>query len=130
MRAASVDECASEGTTPTVFVRETNREVSYEFMTGKRYDSKILYVKEEQQLYVWCASSKSVAYYVCYESKCGNRVYFLDEKCFIAESKPHEHPNQAQMYFNLRALNEIKGILLNGSNRLKARQVFDDVMKR
>lgn len=109
---------------------ETSSKSGVNMDTKTTPHTAILFVKEEQQFYVRKSSSKAVVSYVCYEAQCNRKVYFWNGKYFIPESKPHTHPHQTEMYFNLYALNEIKGVLQNGGNRLRPRQVFDDVMKR
>lgn len=104
-----------------------NFEFSYEFVPGFQHNSKLLYVKEEQQLY--CYNSRKQICYKYYLKNCNRRVYIRDGKCFAA-SELHNHSNQVGLYTDLRALNEMKRMAGNVDNHLKARVIFDIVKAR
>lgn len=104
-------------------------EFTYEFVPGYRKNSKLLYVKEEKQLYYFNVKVKDSYSYTCYLKNCNRRVHIRDGKCF-AVSKLHNHSNQAGLYTDLRALNEMKRMAGNIDNRLKVREIFDTVKAR
>lgn len=106
-------------------------EVDFEMMPGLRYNSMLLFVKNEQQFY--CLNTTSSNYgdaYKCYVSGCSRRIYVRNGKCFINNSSSHKHPNKSNLYFNLCALNEIKTVLRSVENQQNPRKVFDDVIGR
>ncbi|XP_055304295.1 uncharacterized protein LOC129569479 [Sitodiplosis mosellana] len=131
-RLVSVKRGINGGATQSGCPRVAKREVTYEFMTGFNYNSNLLYVKEEQQFYRRNGVAKGTIclYYTCYVRGCHCKMHIRDGKCFVAGSRLHNHPNQAEMYVNLCALNEMKRIMRSVNNHLMPKQVFDSVMKR
>lgn len=130
-RAVQVDSIDS-GITADEYIRCTNTAIQYEIMPGMRHTSKVLYTHDECQLYL--KNSKSVVGegWKCYYALggCLARVHLLNGKCTFANSNQHTHARPDQLVGNLRALNEIKSILCSVNNRLKPREVFEQVVKR
>lgn len=113
-----------------VFLAKRNREVICEFLPGQRYNSKVAYVAEEQQLYYRNKSIANGDVYNCYQDKCRRKLHHRNGKCFVAGYGLHDHPDQQKTYINLCALNEMKRIMRSADNRLRARKVFERVIKR
>lgn len=91
----------------------TQIEVPFEFVTGKRSDSVLLYTRVEKQLYRKCSKYESKYYsYRCRIKDCKSRVYyeFATEKCVMKTKKfiPHNHGDQQDDYNNLKLLKEMK----------------------
>lgn len=91
----------------------TQIEIPFEFVTGKRSDSVLLYTRIDKQLYRKCSKYESKYYsYRCRIKDCKSRVYyeFATEKCFKKPKKfiPHSHGDQEDDYKNLKLSNEIK----------------------
>ncbi|XP_055304296.1 uncharacterized protein LOC129569480 [Sitodiplosis mosellana] len=129
-RLVSVYRGRSGGATQSGCPRVANREVTYEFMTGFKYSSNLLYVKEEQQFYRRKWAKPDYVIYMCYVNTCRCKVHIRDGRCFISGTELHDHPNQTEMYANFCALNEMKRIMRNVDSLLSPRQVFDSVMTR
>lgn len=110
--------------------RKPNTKVSYKIMPGYRYNSKVLFCPEEQQFYLANTPSKVGMAYTCYVSDCKCRVHIQNNECYIVNAMAHNHEEKTWMYYNLCALNEIKGILRSSDNQLSPEEVFDDVIKR
>ena len=127
-RQASKNRNVNYGAKSNGFIRAANCEVNYEFVPF-RYPTNLLYVMEEQQFYKRIKREKPNVY-TCYEDECHCKVYVRDGKCFVAETGSHNHSNQAQMYINLCAKNEMKKIIGSVNNHLKPKQVYKEVMKR
>lgn len=116
---------------PFNFLRTKNHELPYEMMPGFRFNSNVLYSPEEKQFYIRNSSSSKVGIgYTCYVNECTARVHVRDMKCYVADTKPHDHQNKSDMYINLSALNEMKRMLRSFYNRMTPKQVFDDVISR
>lgn len=126
-------ECPDERTSLSDFIRKSGVTVTFEYIQGFYKNPTLLYVKEEQQFYKGKPSNPSRTRpqpYLCYVDGCRCRVNIHDGKCFIAGRGSHNHENNAQMYINLKAFNEMRQKILNSSGRLKSKQVFTEVMKR
>ena len=106
-----------------------NREVTCEFMSGYRYNSKLAYVAEEKQLYYKQKAIIGGEIYTCYDSECRRKLHIRNGKCFLGGNGLHDHSNDEETYINLCALNEMKRILRSADNRLAPKKVFDLVMK-
>ena len=113
-----------------VFLAEYNREVICEFLPGQRYNSKVAYVAEEQNLYYRNKSIANGDVYNCYHDGCRRKLHCRNGKCVVAGYGLHDHPNHQELYINLLALNEMKRIMRSADNRLRARKVFERVIKR
>ena len=124
------DTAVVDSSAVSTFVRVTNAKVTYEIMPGFRYTSKLLYVKEEKQFYVKNTKSNIGIGYTCYHDGCSRRVHLRGENCFIGDNGVHDHSDKSEMYVNLCALNEMKGILRSADKRRTTREVFNDVMTR
>lgn len=111
-------------------IRKLNTKLSYEMMPGFRFNSNLLFCPEEQQFYVANSSSEIGLGYTCYMNECRCRVHIRNDECYIGNTMAHNHERKMGMYYNLRALNEIKHILNSVDNQLSPKQVFDDVTKR
>lgn len=84
----------------------------YEFVTGIRTNSCLIYDRDEKQLFTNSVNgSKFGVTYRCQERKCRARRILCDNKMLIKmnNSKPHNHDsNKEQIVKNLRALNSWK----------------------
>lgn len=110
--------------------RVENCELSYEMIPGFRFDTILLYSKDELQFYVRNSRSRFGIIYACFHDSCLARVRVLNGKCFVANSVRHMHENKIEMYRNLCALNEMKSVYRSDSNQLTAKEVFNKVMKK
>lgn len=115
-------------------IRKPNTKVSYEMMPGFHINSNILFCPDEQQFYrintTKMLKTIRVRSYVCREDGCRCRVHIQNDECYISDAMAHDHGMKTQTYYNLCSLNEVKRILDSVQNKLSAKQVFDDVIKR
>lgn len=80
--------------------------MEYEFLCGKKINSKILYIKNEKQLYKLKSKNGNKNYYTCYYKSCNSRVEFLvsSNVCIKPKNfKDHEHQNREE----LKSINKI-----------------------
>lgn len=92
---------------------ETHTQIPFEFITGQRSDSILLYTINDKQLYRKCSMYKSKYYsYRCRVKNCKSRVYyeFESEKCFMRPKSfiLHNHGDQEDQFKNLRVATQIK----------------------
>lgn len=130
--AVTVDNAATEtqGNDDTSFDRIINCEIPFEIISGKQYNSKLLWSSNEKQFYLKNTSSKIGIGYTCYSNNCTARVHLRDDKCFIANSDEHQHTNEEQLFINLTALNEIRNILTSVENNSSPKVVFNTVVAK
>lgn len=98
-------------TRQTTHVRPTVQfTMEYEFISGKRRDSNLLYTIGEQQLYRKKSMYKNKEFYNCYIKKCKSRIFITDgvvcQKC--PDFMEHNHGVQKALYEELKVLNNIK----------------------
>lgn len=114
-------------------VRKPYTIVSYEIMPGFESGSKVLFCPEEQQFYshsCYNCIHDWAQFYDCQVDGCECEVYVREDACFIHNSMAHNHGKKTQTYYDLCSLNEMKRILDSVHNKLSAKQVYDDVIKR
>lgn len=92
---------------------DTHTQIPFEFITGKRSDSILLYTINDKQLYRKCSIYKSKYYsYRCRVKNCKSRVYyeFDTKKCFMRPKSfiSHNHGDQEDEVKNLKVATEIK----------------------
>lgn len=83
----------------------------FEFVAGKRHDSKLLYLIDEKQLYKKKSLYKQKTFYTCYKNSCKARVEMLENKICVRSGKNSEHcehPSQEDTYQELKSLENIK----------------------
>lgn len=111
--------------------REPHTRVSYEFISGLRFNSNVLFCRDEQQFYQFNKTSVNNGHtYRCIEHGCRCRVYILNEECYISNAVAHNHGKKARNDYFLCALNEMRRILHWAHNQLSPKEVFDYVIKR
>lgn len=87
----------------------------FEFVSGKRSNSRLIYTTEEKQLYRVNRKlvDGSVAY-LCRVEKCSVRIYLKNERVFgYSPINEHSHGDQAKDKFNFQIYNEIKKDCMN-----------------
>lgn len=107
-------------------------EITYEYMPGKRMNSKILWSINEQQFYCKNTITRDGAYaYKCYEKNCWARV-FVDEtsgKCVKSKTNSfHDHGTKTELYNELKLKNEIKIQCLAAAPDSSVKDIFDKVV--
>lgn len=105
-----------------------SREISFELMGGYRYNSILIFSKEENQFYCKNSTSKMGVGYTCYVPECQARVHLRDGKCFISNAVTHNHEDKKEMYTDLIVMNKCKRILRSVENRKDPKEVFDSVI--
>lgn len=86
-------------------------ELEYEFLCGKKINSKLLYLKTEKQLFKLKSKNSEKCYYVCYFKPCNSRVELLLANSICVKPKKqknHNHPTQEKKYEELKAIESIK----------------------
>lgn len=102
--------------------------LAFEIMSGKRRNSKVLYIIDEKQFYLQKSEAKGRQYYTCYERNCKSRVILEKGQCRKAtDFIEHNHRDQQQLYDELKALNEIKDKCLDVSSTLGAANVVNGI---
>lgn len=110
----------------------------YEFVSGKKKNSRLLYECDEKQLFSINAKGKLGNIYRCYDRKCPARRTLCDNGVLIKlhTAKPHNHAtNQEQIYKNLRALSSLKSkcstieSIAGGSKIGTVRTIFNRVVQ-
>lgn len=85
--------------------------MDYVFVTGKRVDSNLLYLKDEKQLFKINSKNRKKKIYMCYVKDCKSRV-FIDNNaiCYKVNNyvEHNHHDNQEHAYKQLKLINEIK----------------------
>lgn len=140
LQSASVPESSENNSTPTQFdgnddhlqsKRIVGAIVSYEMVSSLKFRSKkMLFCREEQQLYRHKHKLKKSHTYICNEVGCKCRVRIQNDKCFIGNGVVHNHDKQMGLYYNMCALNEMRHILDSDDDNLWPENVFRDVNKR
>lgn len=99
------------------------RFLSYEFITGDRINSKLLFTTDEKHIYRFNAEGKCGNTYLC--KKCNSRVVVRKDKMCIQYEKyfRHNHEKEEQKHKELNVLNIIKqkcadiSTLMNGKKQ-------------
>lgn len=95
--------------------------LEFEIISGKRINSKVLYVKEEKQCYIRKSESKGTIYYTCYKKSCKSRVILKNGQCSkVVNFTQHNHSDQHAFYEELKALSQVKKICLDGTTIIGA----------
>lgn len=95
--------------------------LAFEVMSGKRRNSKVLYVKDEKQFYIRKSEAKGRIYYTCYVKTCKSRVTLENGLCRKApDFVEHDHSDQCELHAELKALNQIKEQCSDIANTLGA----------
>lgn len=109
----------------------------YDFVSGKKITSKLLYIPEDKHLYKIKRYGKEQNTYICRKNGCNSRVYLkLNGNCAYPNPKiSHDHTTQEEEYQNLKILENIKNVcksgnpLENGSRQLPSvREIYDATM--
>lgn len=82
--------------------------VDYEIISGKRRNSKLVYVISEQQLYIRKTKYKTKQFYVCYAKDCKSRVYIQNDQCYKSADGEHNHADQKELYEEMKVMSNIK----------------------
>lgn len=99
-----------------VKTKESNESVKqkfcyeFEFVSGKRANSCLLYTIQEKQLYV---KNRKLAdgpiSWLCRKSDCNDRIYQNENSVYrYSETNKHNHGEQEQERLNFAVYNEIK----------------------
>lgn len=83
--------------------------LNYEYVVGRRLNSRLLYVLDEKQLYTKKSMKNENYFYNCYIKTCKARVFVNNEVCKkVKNFIDHSHETQENMYKELKTLNDIK----------------------
>lgn len=104
------------------------REISFKLMGGYRYNSILIFSKEENQFYLKNSTSKMGVGYTCYVPECQARIHLRNGKFFIGNTVTHNHEDKKIMYTDLFVLNKCKRILRSVENRKDPKEVFDSLI--
>lgn len=109
------DDTNSETSSVSSVVSEISENSSYrflryEFVTGHRITSKLLYTCDEKQFYRFNSKNKSGDAYLCAEKLCKCRVLLRNDKLCIQPEKycKHNHETKGEKFEELKVLNIIK----------------------
>lgn len=118
---------------------KTMQSESFEFVSGKRCNSKLIYLTNEKQLYKKKSYYKGKTFYTCYASNCKARAEILEDgTCVKSQKIAHtNHLQQEEIYKELKAVEDIKkqcsnpSVLLSDTNAASGiRKVFKRVCER
>lgn len=104
--------------------------MDYEIISGKRINSKLLYVISEKQLYKFKTLIRNKKYYVCLNEKCKAKVELVNDVC----QKPkkiieHNHGESENLANELKCVNKIKSECLNSSSVLSDMNALSTIKK-
>lgn len=102
-------------------------EVSFEFITGFRKTSQLLYIIQEKQIYFKKYTRKDVSRYSCYISTCKACVLFDEKQNTVLRGNEalHPHGDQESTMKRMKFLKNIKEDCVNNTRRLSTRQLFE-----
>lgn len=107
----------------------------YELIPGFRANSKLLHIKDEEQIFKYRYSRNDIKYYYCYQRNCkvcvavdlNNTVYC--RKCGRFED--HNHGPQGELLQQLKVINELKCEVQGAPmKRSSVRDIFDEKCKK
>lgn len=105
-----------------------NAQVDFEFVSGKRVTSQLIWVPVEKQLYKKHSHYKKCATYRCYEKDCCAKVILNGNIC-SRRNGDHSHNDNFKLYKELQARTELKkNTVLNKTTEI--RSIFNDVMTK
>lgn len=125
-------------------------ELKYEFLTGKRTDSTLLYIPSEKNLYVKNSTMKGVQRYVCYQkilrknSKnkdstplCYARITMKEGNCYRTNAPHARHDDHQHIYEDMLTSNRIKStckqlreILGESARAIDTRKIFNQELAK
>lgn len=91
--------------------------LEFEFVSGRKCNSILLYVLSEKQLYKIKSKTNKKTYYICYEKQCSAKINLLANGvcCKPKNVKNyHNHTDQESKYKEINCINEIKQDCLSG----------------
>lgn len=104
-------------------------EVDYNFVSGKRKGTKVLFVPSEKQIYHRNTKLKIGMSYRCQEPNCNARVHISNGKCFKLIDSVHEHREVEDVCSKTIIIDEMKRMTVEVKN-LTVREIYNDVMSR
>lgn len=109
-------------------------EIDFDIIIGSRLNSKLIFSKEEKQLYRFNTMCGLGSAYKCRISACNARVYLINENTCIKldTGETHSHGDQFISYRELQAFNEMKRRCVDlkyvlAGNRITVREIFNAV---
>lgn len=123
------------------FQSEYERDLEFEFVSGKQINSQLLYTTNDKHLYK--RNRKLVSghmAYICRKPGCNSRIYFDSEGYRVyyrpKEFIPHNHGTQEKDKFNFEIERELKDEIINPDTIVKnkgqtsvVRHIFDSKMQ-
>lgn len=103
------------------FEPKEKKEIKFEFITGQRIGSKLLYAIDEKQLYRTETQHNEYIWFRCRVPKCVARVKFNERtnKCFkSSRTVPHNHGTQENEFRSLKLLNKVKMACANENGKV------------
>lgn len=94
---------------------------NFEYITGQRLNSKLIYVPEQKQLYKKRLEYKNKTYYICHKQNCKSKMEVFNNSDFIEKSKKfidHNHADQESKYNEFKVLNTIKNQCVDSASML------------
>lgn len=106
-----------------------SRQIDYEIVPGKRFNSKLLWSFNEMQFYKFNTKLKTGISYLCYHG-CSARVIIRnDGKCYKTDGhKSHDHPTNYDLFKQLSAKNEMKKKCLEDATSKSVKEIYDEVV--
>lgn len=114
---------------------EEDQIYEYELIPGFRASSKLLYIKDEEQIFKYKYSRNNIKYYYCYEKNCSAGVVVdLNNTIYCRKSgkfQTHNHGPQGELFGKLEVINAIKCKVKKASiKRSSVRDIFDEQCKK
>lgn len=114
-------------------------DVRFEFMSGKLINSKLLHAIDEQQLYRYRITHKTLAQYNCYVTVCSAKLYLdvTTQHCFRKEKQPQVHNHGPNDNIELMQLNatikkrcrSATSAVRSGGGSGNIRQIFHNTLR-
>lgn len=112
--------------------KSDSRQIDFEIVPGKRFNSKLLWSKNEMQFYKFNTKLRTGISYLCYHG-CSARVIIRnDGKCYKTDGhNGHNHStNYVLLYKELVTKNELKKKCIDDSTSKSVKEIYDEIVLR
>lgn len=108
-----------------------SRQIDFEIVPGKRFNSQLLWSQNEMQFYKFNTKLRTGISYLCYHG-CSARVIIRDDgKCYKTDShKGHNHSTNYDLYKELATKNELKKKCIEDSTSKSVKEIYDEIILR
>lgn len=103
--------------------------IRYEYVTGKRAGSKLLWLPAEGHMYKRHSVYKNKITYKCYEEGCPSRVLMSEDNVLTRNDKIHLHEDQNALYKELQTRADLLKLVAE-QKTTNIRSIFNGVMER